>query len=239
MKNLGNSEKGADDVDTSGGLRVGIEDRLTEDILLELHKLSGSDIDQKIFRERIVTIIVRYDRYLVAFETTPKKKRRSQLDRIEKAAIRFLTSLETANQDVRTSLDWGVDDFEKSEWEEWTFDSGDPLPLQSPIVEQADTAVKRVLDATGAALGDLEQSKGEKPMPRQVALIQLIDGLAGCYEYGTGKAQKSGCYYDGTVGAYTGGFYDFVKAVLDWYHPRGYFSDQGLGKQIQRTLKPD
>jgi len=147
--------------------------------------------------------------------------------------------LETASQDVRASLDWRVDEFEQSKCEEWTFDSGDPLPLQSPIVEQADTAVKRVLDATRAESGDIEQSKGEKPRPRQVALIQLIDDLAGCYEYGTSKAPKSGCYYDGTVGAYKGGFYDFVKTVLDWYHPRGYFSGQGLGKQIQRTLKPD
>ncbi|MHA7826184.1 MAG: hypothetical protein ACX93P_01320 [Roseovarius sp.] len=233
--NDGNSgQAGGAGPNDAGGIRDGIEERLTDERLQSLHVLTGAQSTPEVFRIRLITILARYERYLITFTKTPKKERRSQLEKLEKNARALSETLATTSQDVLRLLDAHGDDFEATEWDDWSFDSGKPLPLKDPLSERVQTTVSELLDATRAELADVNRVKNEPRQVKQVALIQLIEDLAGLYASeteavdGGGRARVAG-----------GGRQGFVKAVLDWYDPGGYFSGEALKQRIKRTLRSD
>jgi hypothetical protein len=226
-----------DDAQCADSIRGRIEGRLADDILKTLHQLSGGQTDLTQFRNRLVSILTRYERYVIAFTTTPKKERRRQLEQIEARALDVSEALRAASHDVRKALDNHGDEFEPEAWENWSFESGEPLPLKDPLVQRVQSAVAELIGATRAELSDLNQTKNEPRKVKQVALRQLIEDLAAFYASEAEGAEE----IDRADGprVHAGGRHGFLKGVLDWYDPRAYFSEDALKQQINRTLKAD
>lgn len=226
-----------DDAQCADSIRGKIEGSLAGNTLHRLHSLSGAQTDLTQFRDRLVAILTRYERYLVAFATTPKKERRRQLEQIEARALGVAETLRAACPDVRKSLNDYGEDFDADAWENWSFESGDPLPLHDPLVERVQSAVAELIGATRTELSDLNQTKNEPRQVKQAALKQLIEDLAALYTFEIEKAEEN----DHADGSHVpaGGRHGFVKGVLDWYDPRAYFSEDALKQQIKRTLKAD
>lgn len=225
------------DAQSETGTRERIEARLDDDTLQTFHELSGGQSDLAQFRHRLATILIRYERYGIAFAATPKKERRRQLEQIEARALGLADALEVASEDVQRSLDNHGDPFETDVWDKWSFESGDPLPLKDPLVKRAQSSLTELIGAVRAELAELNRTKSEPRKIKQVALRQLIEDLAALYAYEIETAQVH-AQADGAQMP-PSGRYGFVKAVLDWYDPSAYFSEDALKQQIKRTLKAD
>lgn len=186
-------------------------------------------------KERLRVVFERFERGRLN-QPLPRTEYRRHLTALDKATERFLRAVDTMPEVVLDAIEDAVNRDDESRWQNWSFQSGAPIPEDAQKLRDARSAAATIHTTVKLELAQLDQSSGQRSPPKNAALDQLLVDLEGVYESYIQESAKSGCYYVPARDGYGGPFFDFVKLVLDAYGPNLYFSDGALGKRIERSL---
>ncbi|KKK97311.1 hypothetical protein LCGC14_2654010 [marine sediment metagenome] len=227
--------------------RSKIDACLPTQAICDLHVEYSAEADLFAFRQRLVHILMRFERGRALSVKPPKKVQRLQLSKFEKKASQLNGITEEFRSYIFESLAFQMEMDAFDDWLENNDFWSDKDPETAPTTKEIERFLERIHRASKQILADLDAKfeasiGGEREVdkgPFRTPLDQLIADIQGTM-HGLKRTQNSSaCYYDAATDSYRGHLYDFTKKLLDAYDKKAYFSDLALGKRIVRALKKD
>lgn len=231
-----------------------VDATLSEESVENLRAIIGAKREAHLFRERLITFLLRYQNYLAGTPTLMRKERRAQLSRLYDRTEKFLSALSELHPEIKSDLqptlnykpfeEDGIErvfiSFEDGE-ERINFTEAFLKELEeedTDHLKDAQVLGSKILNACTVQLEVLEESKGAKKGSSNPSLDQMIIDLAALYETETDHSALSHCYRDDIVeDGYSGKFFVMTKTFLDEFLPEIVSSPVALGKRIERILK--
>ncbi|CUK08273.1 hypothetical protein RUE5091_03059 [Ruegeria denitrificans] len=229
----------AEDIECGLTIREEVDQNLSGELIDRMRNLIEAQRDETVFRDRLVHVLTRYQRYLAVTKTVMRKERRKQISALLGKAQGFLVTMEALHPEVRQSLESVLDaNTLDDRWEGYDFfDLDQPIPSHDDTLDQAQSMTRKIIEACHLELDLLDESKSDKRGSRKPSLDQLLIDLAGLFEAETEQPAASNCYRDETSkDAYNGKFFNMAKTLLDEIDPGSYDTSAALGIRILRVI---
>lgn len=227
--------------DREMSLREEVNADLTSELVERLRQIMASQRPEGVFRTRLVTILMHYERLSIGKVELTRNERRKHISKLHTKAHAFLSALGTTHPEIKGTIQTNLNVVTSdARWKGWSLESGAPIPEDDKSLEEAKTTARNILAACQIELDLLEETKGAKKGSADPALDQLLVDLGAFFETETGLAARSNCYRDPSAEEeYGGKFFHATKMILDEYARGGYGTPAALGIRILRVLKED